>query len=134
LTEFLLARIAEDEAAANAAHRESMRGHAGPGFARSRVAWAAQAEEVRGHALIERFSPVRVLAECEAKRRIVELHESLVGDPYGEIKDRVVYWCALCDQDRDYIGIPHEEDGCETLRALGAIYADHPDYREEWKP
>jgi hypothetical protein len=108
LTEFLLARIAEDEAAANAAHRESMRGHAGPGFARSRVAWAAQAEGVRGSALIERFTPARVLAECEAKRRVVEHcdfdHLALsVGDPY-------------------------------VLQLLALPYADHPDYRDDWKP
>jgi len=46
----------------------------------------------------------RVLAECEAKRRIV----------------------ALCD---DY-----EEPAPSVLLALALPYADHPDYDESWRP
>jgi hypothetical protein len=23
---------------------------------------------------------------------------------------------------------------CETLLALASVYADHPDYRDEWRP
>lgn len=108
LTDFLLARLAEDEAAANTAHRESMRGHAGPGFARSRVAWAAQAEGVRGYDLIERMTPARVLAEVEAKRRIVNRFA----------------WA-------------HDIGGTEeqaTMIDLASAYADHPDYNESWRP
>ncbi len=123
LTDFLLARIAEDEVAANAAHRESMRGHAGPGYVRSIVAWAAQAKEVRGHELIERMTPARVLARCEADRRIVELaaEATALGDElaherrYGPRRDT-------------------PDVGHLILCALALPYADHPDYREEWKP
>ena len=53
---------------------------------------------VAGH--IARHDPARVLAECDAKRRIVERRNHLDGP---------------------------------TLRALAAVYADHPDWREEWK-
>ena len=86
LTEFLLARIAEDERRV--------------GFVRGFI----PDEGDQG----EYINPARVLAECEAKRRIVEhcdfdhLARS-PGDPY-------------------------------VLRLLALPYADHPDYREEWRP
>lgn len=28
----------------------------------------------------------------------------------------------------------HNVSGYDTLRHLAAVYADHPDYQEEWKP
>ncbi len=99
LTDFLLARIAEDEAAWLPAATQPRR--AGKTHAR------------------------RHLAECEAKRRIVELHpprETHRGYPYcggclqSEEDDRALYY------------------DCPTLRALALPYADHPDYRDEWKP
>lgn len=108
LTDFLLARIAEDEALAQAAHRESMRGHAGPGYARSIVAWAAQAKEVRGYELIERMTPARVLAECEAKRRIVDVARYATEGSAGWGFRRI-------------------------LLDLATVYADHPDFRKEWR-
>jgi hypothetical protein len=91
LTEFLLARIAEDE---EVARLEIGR---------------------RDVILTGAFAPHRILAECEAKRRIVELHR--IGyDP--------------CDaHDASFESIP-----CETLELLALPYADHPDYREAWRP
>lgn len=82
LTEFLLARIAEDEDVAQMASP-------GP--------WKV------------RYSPARVLAECEAKREIVMCAQSPViwGDSAGAL--------AHCCQ------------------SLAAVYADHPDYLPEWK-
>lgn len=74
LTEFLLARIAEDEAAA---HRM--------------------------------FRPARFLAECEAKRRIVELGPCRCSE-HGDSA-----WLA-------------------AMRALAAVYADHPEWRGSWWP
>lgn len=65
-------------------------------------------------------SPARVLAECEAKRRIVLMHE-----PYdsGWLGRRPTCW--VCSAD----GWP-----CLTLAVLSLPYANHPDYREEWRP
>lgn len=120
ITEFLLARIAEDESVANAAHRESMRGNAGPGFVRSRVAWAAQAKDVRGHELIERITPARVLAECEAKRRIVDHFTSSAPGGDGEAE---TYWFEGFRSAMEFV-----------LWKMAQPYADHPDYREEWTP
>ena len=76
--------------------------------------------------------PERVLAECEAKRRIVGIHEL---DPI-----EVYSWgttgggCGLCDHSCETGGDTWGHDPCETLKALALPYADHPDYRQEWKP
>jgi hypothetical protein len=95
LTEFLLARIPEDEAGAREAQ------------ALANIYTDPQWHWLVAHNGGSRWQqtshdPARVLAECEAKRRIVE-------------------WCS------DFMQWP-------PLYALAAVYADHPDYREEWKP
>ena len=94
LTEFLLARIAEDEQAA-----ERGGTHPDP---------ATFARDNHGYLWVQ---PARVLAECEAKRRIVEL----VGGGSS-------------------IHRPGDCQDCDVMRLLALPYADHPDYREEWKP
>lgn len=60
---------------------------------------------------------IRVLADCKAKRRIAELHRPFASG-FGDMR--------VCSMDESV-------EPCETLLALGAIYADHPDYREEWR-
>ena len=79
LTEFLLARIAED-----------------------------------GRYIAD-FNPARyVVAECEAKRQLVELANG-----------------ALCDRGFDDDG---KYISSMVLRWLAFPYADHADYQQEWKP
>ena len=95
LTAFLLARIAEREAEAR------------------RVARVGSCEPA--------YRPAEVLAECEAKSRIVDLHV-ISGRGHGS--------CATCT-DSDYLGLV-DEGPCDTLRALALPYADHADYRPEW--
>jgi hypothetical protein len=102
LLEFLLARVAEDKAQATR-HLPDAQRHG----------WGSY--------------PARFLAECEAKRRIVELHSP---DPYYG-------GCELDGVHRP----PHDGDPvdvdpypCETLRLLALPYSNHLDYREEWKP
>lgn len=89
LTDFLLARIAEDE----------------------EVARLPQGYEYCGP-LSYTHTPDRVLAECEAKLRIVE---TLAHD---------YRW------NRKRAG----DNAKMTLELLALPYADHPDYRQEWKP
>lgn len=65
------------------------------------------------------WSPARVLAEVDAKRRILAEH------PWRHEPD----WpsgrqCRQCAT----------EHPCTTLRLLALPYAGHPDYREEWRP
>ena len=145
LTEFLLARISEDEMLAREsignkwyaqAHSEvrtvahDLRGAVEP-------CWYQIAESGRSagpHAdrgdfddrptfkHIVRHDPARVLAECEAKRRIVELHrENVHGDN-----------CKLCGYGDDR----SEGDSwpCTSLRLLALPHADHPDYNQSWRP
>jgi hypothetical protein len=140
LVEFLRARFAEDEAVARAASvggRWRYEGTDGIG------AWTLYDEEWRigtlktyrhddydyarvpnfrdprdidadaNGAHIARHDPARVLAECEAKRQVVE--------------DMSFYW-------REYPeGLAARELADRTLTRLAVPYADHPDFREEWR-
>lgn len=96
LADFLLARIAEDEADAHNWLRFEVR------------------DGIPGNYTI----PDRVLAECEAKRQIVgvvsefERRAPEWGDEFPAVSALVAY----------------------PLRVLASVYADHPDYRDEWKP
>ena len=94
LPEFLLARIAEDERRVEFV-RDFIPEHGDQG---------------------EYIDPARVLAECDAKRRIVEMQ-------------------ATNDEDRHLPGFHYKAQMIErVLHALALPYADHPDYREEWRP
>lgn len=125
LTDFLLARYAEDyEVAYGAAPspwkegawdgtsdgpREVLDAHGG-------VAGRCYYGGTYGHVL--RFDPTRVLADIEAKRRIVEE----LAIPY------------IAERRRLMNGQPSwGDEHPELLRWLALPYADHPDYREEWK-
>lgn len=109
LTEFLLARIADDEAVAREAiNPESL------------YLWGDRSlppipverwpDDVRGYLggswgeHCARHDPTRVLAECAAKRAIVA---ELTGGPVHTNPAGVM---------------------TRILRALAAVYADHPDY------
>ena len=118
LTEFLLERIVEDEEAAQSVLDARPEGRYSDG------AWAVAnlPEPTCSHVL--RHGPIRVLAECEAKRRIVEeVHYD------GRSGDYVAPWCTTCSDDENLVNLP-----CPTLRLLALPYADHPDYQPEWKP
>lgn len=101
ITEFVLARIAEDEA-------------------------AAQAEALVDSQHMARWSPVRVLAECTAKRTIVEAFEEL-GKFLAQSSD---------SGDEDVVtGARDMFAGLMiAVRVHAEVYADHPDYRPEWRP
>jgi hypothetical protein len=110
LSDFLLARIAEDANYAEHA-KWAMQGE-----------WFTMADD-KVDEFVRHMAPARVLAEVEAKRRIVEAH---VAGPTGWHEDdgEPVRYCHHC----------HRESPCLTLRALAALYADHPDYCEAWRP
>lgn len=103
LTDFLLARLAEEEADLPSEVAES-----------HYQTWHA-ADWYR--------------ANVVAKRAIAEEHGELCwSQPTG--------WCRTCAENEwpDYDGAPKVPWPCPTLRSLAAIYADHPDYRKEWRP
>ena len=119
LADFLLARIAEDEFVAN--HWQDV----------DTSQWAHYHPP-------SRFNRRWVLAECEAKRQIIELHaltvEKVSQSPFdpdtGERRaDEFDVSCAVCGW-----ASSDPDGGCETLRLLALPYASHTDYREEWRP
>lgn len=122
LTDFLLARIAEDEEVARRA------GDSGPVThgRRSELTqvWDRDYGEIEG--AVE-YDSLRVLAECEAKRRIVEFHR-----PSTDHGDAYAPYCVGCWEEGGMDGAPNHP--CRTVRWIALPYADHPDYREEWKP
>lgn len=84
------------------------------------------------HSHIARHDPARVLAECDAKRRIVAAHP-LTGSviPEGYVGRNEGFGCETC---HDWDGVTEALGNCDTLLALALVYAEHPDYRDEWKP
>lgn len=137
IIEFLEARISEDELAAT----EGISGQADPesGWGYMDHALTPHVgiihEAVQAEHII-RWHPARVLAECAAKRAIISRHKP----------DRILenwYWsrrrCAECGKEwHKWLNndVPTDigpEQGCPTLRALASIYADHPDYQDDWK-
>ena len=74
---------------------------------------------------IVRQGPTRTLREVEAKRSIMSEHE--LEDYEG------VPSCWLCAHVYSW-GKEPDRGPCATFRALAAVYADHPDYRDEWRP
>ena len=113
LTEFLEARIAEDEAVARGSGVIAWLTYRGPRglmdyteVASATVdapdVWMADEGEAVGFTSAQViYDERRVLAECAAKRAILRLP----------------------------VRYP-----CPTLRILAEVYADHPDYLPEWKP
>jgi hypothetical protein len=114
LADFLLARIAEDEEAARAAIEPDQL-HPWGDRTLPRRRPEDVPDEVRGYLggtwgeHFARWDPARVLAECDAKRRIVQW---------------VQRWPWRAEP-------PSSVDGLLPILALP--YADHPDYREEWR-
>jgi hypothetical protein len=122
LTEFLLARIAEDETDARAAYYEGQR------WLSEEEAVVAADRDLEPVLLLDRkcdaehaanWSPARVLAQCEANRRIIERAADVIGDEDPATSLDEDGWISLV---------------WEIMYELALPYADHPDYREEWRP
>lgn len=123
LVDFVRARLDEDE-------QEAIAASPGPWHANAEQdevvavdgetvadGFALSSEQLRATVRhIVRYDPARVLREVEAKREIIELHTAEPNQQSDE-----------CPHDL-------QELPCPTLRCLALPYADHPDYREEWRP
>lgn len=110
ITEFLEARISEDEAVARAGAWQDYGWEAREDAVWETMSFGAdcivRCDEPEEAAHIARHDPARVLAECAAKRAIIKGLE-----PFSTLDD---------------INAP------ELLSILAAVYADHPEYRQEW--
>jgi len=123
LTEFLLARGAEDEAVARAAEggalwEQSRDPAVITGLTPFDGGVRASAQSVAIAAHIARHDPARVLAECEAKRELVTNLARVCED--GR--------CWQCGS----ANVLDLRDA--VLLTLASVYSTHPDYRAEWRP
>ena len=128
IVEFLLARIAEDEELWSLARDARL------GFTAGNTVPAVLPQSLAG----------RMLADCEAKRRIVELHRSwpvlVEREPTFEQVGGMDSLTFRASQqlawmtDREYRAkFGSEPPTAPMLAALAEVYADHPDYDEAWR-
>jgi hypothetical protein len=103
-TEFLLACIADDEAAI------VDDGH------------AIDCEDAYGVHLL----PEQARRECEAKRRIVELHAAY------PVPQAMVYGTVTACEECGSVDDSPVAWPCPTLRALASVYTDRPDFDPAW--
>ena len=147
LTAFLLARIAEDEAAARAALQgpwelgddaHSLGQVIGSTFT---IAVRDQTAHPADLAHIARHDPARVLAECAAIRALIA---DFTAEKHEVVED-CWYTCASATEERDggeCCDDSRRGTGCDcglefraraTLAPLASIYADHPEFDPEWR-
>lgn len=126
LTEFLFARIAEDEDVARkalAARVNSRTAYAQEVATRTSPLWTVTDSSAFGRLLGARGSvearPGRVLAECEAKRWITQALARVEALPL------------VLPKDMQFVSA--REALTSVCRFLALPYSDHPDYRAEWK-
>ena len=114
---FLLARIAEDQRLASEAAQATGRG-----------AWDGSVTAPPGAVdHVVHHDPARVLAECAAKRRLVLACRDARPDLHllGARPEGLDFPLAPTDQ---------HQLAALTLALLALPYADHHDYRPEWRP
>lgn len=147
LTEFLLARIAEDEAVARDAAvlaETPWLATYGRQVETARDGYLVTPEDEHSYSNdptdavsqhIARHDPARVLTECESKRRIVEAHPLTTDVVPVWTGSTPGYACDNCARlsKADPKSIVEDIGACDTLAALAAVYADHPDYDESWR-
>lgn len=109
LVEFMLARIADDDRTAEL-HEQLFA--EGPGRLPETV-------------LEILMRPERLRAEATTKRALIALHSPFSFEfPLPDGRAQTLTQCSACEDDWP----------CHTLQLAAGPYADHPDYREEWRP
>jgi len=120
ITEFLEARVSEDEALAALVVQDAED--------RNLATWEVDALEVGGSLpgpqMTARFSPARVLAECAAKRAIIMSYRSCIG---AEERTDIAKEFGV------KLTVSGMVKGLElAIKFLTTTYRDHADYREDW--
>lgn len=83
------------------------------------------------------WDPARVLAECDSKRRIIEMHKPeswMSWDDDAEVETEKQYClrcatgasCSCCLEEKDQVW------PCDTLKLLALPFAGRPGYRQAW--
>jgi hypothetical protein len=141
ITEFLNARLDEDEATAR---------YSGPALiawltfrdgdgqmlyttpaasdAGDQGIWAADGRELPEPASARVvYDPARILREVEAKRAILAEHQPVVAG----LQSVTGEGCRTCDETG--VGVVSPGWPCATVRALASVFSDHADYDPAWK-
>lgn len=114
ITEFLLARITEDEAVAKAAQGFAHLDGGQSGAGHWKVDWTGMRFPEKAVAdYAAHHDPARILAECAAKRAIIEHCRTLEAKVFND----------------DLWNVDEHDD---ILQSLASVYSDHPDYQQEW--
>lgn len=114
ITEFLEARIAEDEAEAREAITERAKATPNEGSDTGLQCWPDSPVPA---VLV---GPERVIAECAAKRKLIAISDEVESMDHQITQE----WGGACE------AIDGTAD--DMLRAMAAVYRDHPDYQQEW--
>lgn len=75
--------------------------------------------------LRSRWSPARLLTDCEARRRITIRHAPIADPEHGD-----GLFCRCCG----YLGELPEKWPCDTIRDVASVYADKPGFPPGWRP
>ncbi|MBK1785125.1 DUF6221 family protein [Prauserella cavernicola] len=157
LTEFLRARLDEDENSARLCSSAEWTGDQDTGEiyrADDDAVWGGTVAVVHGERLqhitgtlgyfeavhIARHDPAAVLDDIESKRRILDEHAELWRDigwlADGDEEYSELPVCGVCVPKHSHFksrsDVPNGP--CRTVRLLALPYASHSDYREEWRP
>ncbi|HEY8699369.1 MAG TPA: DUF6221 family protein [Arthrobacter sp.] len=116
IVEFLLLRIAEDEATASLLAKGDA-GHSPMTQVYTGMEWVTTP-----------LTTDRLLAECKAKRAIMKLHAPVRDEGWKSGAAHDWQWCGSCGSIDD----SPEPYPCDTLKAIAAVYVDHPGYDPEW--
>lgn len=126
IEQFLEARIADDEAMA-----VESRDTYPYGRGEEPETWIC--EEEGAHIA---YRPDRVLAECRAKRAILQRHTMETRFAYDDnYNETEVTYCHTCLQGESCgcCTPPDPPTECPELIILAAVYADHPDFNPAWR-
>ena len=118
ISDFILARVEEEEALAHEA-LDARGPHAD---------WDTRADE---H--VNRWNPWRVQSACIVRRLLVRAHRNtgpIVVRVPGLEPQLLAATCRTCRDEHDQPAVWP----CYTLRVLATEWSHHPDYREEWRP
>lgn len=159
IVDFLNARLADDEAAAENASQDPDEGNVWSVGARKRE-WKQEARigddredlvfDIKDGVCVDfddllaylvRFHPARVLREVAAKRALVE---SITAETHVVIDSDPYFTCNAATEERDggeswarekwgtNCDCGRDDRVKTRLKILAAVYNDHPDYRKEW--
>lgn len=128
LVKFLTARLDEDEAVANDVRPDEYLS------TRDNSELTTLGFDTQPYRTVA-ITSGRVLAEVEAKRRILAIHQRNTengGDLDPDCTKCMSWETGVDPYDELVTDAEYDSWPCDTVKALASVYANHPDYRPEW--